>query len=151
MGDKLELEGQWFGFYKYGEDYPSEITGEKVIFSISVETIFNNKFSGKCVEIAGSHLIEEISQIEGFIENDFISFQKLYKGKYGFDDEGKSIEIEDQSLHELSYEGTYDFASKSFYGEWEIWLNDRLSGEFNYILIGAGSWEMSKNAMKYGV
>ena len=151
MKNQIDLSGQWFGFYKYGEDYPSEIIGEKIIFSINIEKIFNNRFSGKCVEISGIHLIEEISLIEGFIENDFISFQKLYKSKYSFDDEGKSIEIVDQSLYELSYEGRYDFNSKNFLGEWEIWKNDRLPGESNYILIGAGSWEMSKNSKQYGV
>lgn len=147
----MELHGQWFGFYEYGEHYPEEVTGEKVIFSIHIEKLADNKFSGKCIELTGTHLIEEISFIEGFVEDNFISFQKNYKGKYGFDEEGRPVQPEDDFLHELNYEGQYDAVSGCFTGEWEIWQNDRLPGDLNYILTGAGYWEMSKDAARYGI
>ena len=149
--NKINLHGQWFGYYSYGEEYGPNLHGEKVIFSLLFDEIFNNKFKGKCIELSGIGAVEEISSIEGFIEDDFISFQKLYSGKYVIDEEGNSLETNDPSSHELSYEGKYDYLTKIFNGKWEIWLNDKSSGDLNYILIGSGDWEMSKDSNKYGV
>ncbi len=148
---KIILPGQWFGYYSYGEEYGLKVNGEKVTFSILFDNVFNNKFSGKCIELSGIGSVNEISSIEGFIENDLISFRKIYNGKYCIDEEENSFEIDDPSPHELSYEGQYNFLTKTFTGKWEVWLNDKTPGDLNYILIGNGGWEMSKDSSKYSI
>jgi hypothetical protein len=148
---KIELEGQWFGFYSYSEEYGETLSGEKVVMSLLFEKVFNNKFTGKCIELSGVGASEEISQIEGFIENDFISFKKEYQTYYQFEEDGTIKKIEDSGTHELSYEGVYDFDTKAFSGIWEIWFNERAHGEYNYVRIGEGTWELSKNSTRYGL
>jgi hypothetical protein len=149
--NKLIISGQWYGYFSYGPQYGSELEGEKVIFSLLIDEVFNNKFKGKCIELNGIGASEEISKIEGFIENNFISFRKEYSEYFSIDTEGNTMKSEDSECHELSYEGTYNFVTKTFSGDWEIWFNEKAVGEYNYIQLGKGTWEISKDATKYGV
>ena len=67
------------------------------------------------------------------------------------DECGNKIAPGDPIRHELSYEGNYDFLTKTFKGNWEIWFNENAVGEDNYVEVGRGTWEISRDAEKYGV
>lgn len=93
--NRILLAGQWFGYFSYGPEYGDQLEGERVIFSLLIEQVFNNKFKGKCVELEGIGASTEVSFIEGYIENKFISFRKEYSNYFTIDEFGKEGKHED--------------------------------------------------------
>jgi hypothetical protein len=149
--NRISLAGQWYGFFSYGPEYGEELEGQKVIFSLLIEETFNNKFKGKCIELEGIGASTEVSTIEGFIENNFISFRKEYSTYYTIDEEGKEGLHEDLLQPRLSYAGTYNTDKQIFSGAWEIWSNERAAGDGTFVDICTGQWEISKDHTLYGV
>ena len=145
------IAGQWFGSYSYGPEYGLKLEGEQVIFSILVDEVFNNQFKGKCIELEGLGASTEVSKIEGFIENNFISFTKEYPTNYYIDEFGKEVIVETEINNQLSYKGHYDEETKTFSGSWEIWRNVVSFGDSTSVNIGNGSWEFSKDNDKYRI
>ena len=149
--NQIVMAGQWYGYYSYGPEYGDKLEGEKVIFSLLIEEVFNNKFKGKCIELEGIGASTDVSTIEGFIENSFISFRKEYPTYYIIDERGKEIPYEEQLHPRLSYSGSYNPAKQTFYGSWEIWSYERPAGEETLVDIATGKWEISKDHTLYGV
>jgi hypothetical protein len=153
MKDKnsVSLAGQWFGYFSYGPEYGEQLEGERVIFSLLIQEIFNNKFKGKCIELEGRGASTEVSHIEGFIENNFISFRKEYSTYYTLDEsgnEGKHLPF----LHpRLSYTGSFNQSNETFSGTWEIIANEIPAGEGTFADVFTGHWEISRNHELYGL
>jgi len=143
--NKILLAGQWFGYFSYGSEYGEQLEGERVIFSLLIEEVFNNKFRGKCIELEGIGASTEVSLVEGFIEHQFISFRKEYPSYYTIDEFGKEGKHEDLLHPRLSYSGTFNKISQIFSGAWEIISNERPAGEGTFVDIYTGYWEMSKD------
>ena len=153
MGDiyKVSIAGQWYGYYNYGPEYGPELEGEKVIFSFLIEEVFNNQFKGKCIELEGIGASTEVSTIEGFLDNKFISFRKEYPTNFTMDEQGVEAKSEDYLSPRLSYNGQFNEKTNTFSGTWEIWSNERPAGEGAFVDIDTGDWEISKDSSKYGV
>lgn len=153
MNDKnsILLNGQWFGYFSYGADYGEQLEGERVIFSLLIEEVFNNKFKGKCVELEGIGASTEVSFIEGFIENKFISFRKEYSTYFTIGEFGNEGKHEDLLHPRLSYTGIFNEETQTFSGEWEIITNERPAGEGTFVDICTGQWEISKDNTLYGL
>lgn len=149
--NRISIAGQWYGYFSYGPEYGPELEGEKVIFSFLIEEVFNNQFKGKCIELEGMGASTEVSKIEGFLENEFISFRKEYLTNYLIDEFGNELKDEKSSLTRLSYTGHFDENTKTFAGSWEIWTNEVSFGEGAFVIIQTGNWEISKDHIKYGL
>lgn len=149
--NKIVIAGQWYGYFSYGPEYGPELENEKVIFSFLIDEAFNNQFKGKCIELEGIGASTEVSTIQGFLETKFISFRKEYSTYYMFDENGKEAIHEDPGNPKLSYKGEFDEETKTFTGTWEIWSNERPSGDGILVDICTGNWEISRDNAKYGV
>lgn len=147
----IQLAGQWFGFFSYGPEYGAFLVNEKVTFSILIEEVFNHQFKGKCIELEGIGASTELSNIEGFLENEFISFTKEYPTNNFIDEKGNAVYFEDTSNLRLSYKGKFNRFNQTFNGTWEIWSNEVPSGDGVFVNISTGTWELSKDPARYGI
>jgi hypothetical protein len=145
MKDKIKMSGQWLGHFMYGPDYGEKLHGEKVTFRLFLEDMGNEQFKGTCFEIGGIGANNNVATINGFIQEEFISFTKTYPIYYGIDENGKSIENDSSSQPRISYEGYYNSISKNFVGNWEIWSHEELVSNGSIVNIGTGNWEMRKD------
>jgi len=148
---RISLAGQWFGYFSYGPEYGELLMDEQVIFSILIEEVFNNRFKGKCIEIEGIGSSTELSAIEGFLENQFISFTKEYPSNNVIDEKGNAVNYEGSLNPMLSYEGQFNHFNQSFTGTWEIRSTEVAAGDGIYVDVCTGNWEMSKDSARYGV
>ena len=145
------LTGQWFGYFSYGPEYGEKLEGERVIFSLLITEVFNNKFKGKCIELEGIGASTEVSHIEGFIENKFISFKKEYSAYFTIDEFGNEERYEPLLHPRLSYTGSFNEPNETFSGNWEIISNETPAGDGTFVDIFTGHWEISRNYGLYGL
>lgn len=148
---RITLAGQWFGYFNYGPEYGEILENKQVTFSILFEEVFNNQFKGKCIELDGMGASPELSSIEGFLKNNFISFTKEYPTDNVIDEKGNAVTYEGRLNPMLCYEGQFNHFNQSFTGYWEIRYNEVSAGEGVTVDICTGNWEMSKDAAKYGI
>jgi hypothetical protein len=147
----VDLNGQWFGFYKYGPEYGPKVEGEKIIFSIIIEQQDDRSFTGKCVEINGIGASSEIARLQGYIDDTFISFVKHYKKHPTLDSAGNPVELDSVSSTRLMYSGTIDLETDTITGKWEIWLDDVDAPEGDPSEVTTGTWEISRDPARYGI
>ena len=138
----MKMQGNWIGFYEYGEGYSLPHFGERVKFRFSLEDT-ENGFEGKCIEDDSEISIKEISEVSGFIEDGMISFVNTYSNRYEIDEENiqprnKIIEGKEYSVN---YSGLYDERFDCFYGVWEIDYKDSELTDF----FTGGIWKMKKD------
>lgn len=149
--NKINLAGQWYGYFSYGKEYGDLLEGERVIFSFLIEEVFNNKFKGKCIELEGIGASTEVSIIEGFVEGQFISFRKEYSIYSTIDEFGNEGKHEDLLQPRISYTGSFNENAEIFSGSWEVWANEIPAGEDTLVDIFTGEWEISKDHNLYGL
>jgi hypothetical protein len=141
----ISMHGQWIGQFVYGPEYGEEMHGEKVQFRLFINEFESGKFKGTSVDIEGFGANMDTATINGFIADDFISFTKEYPDYFIIDDNGRTIKDPSNVKPRLSYEGHYNFRSKFFSGQWELWANEELAGEGSMVDIFTGTWEMTKD------
>lgn len=144
MNRPIDLAGQWAGHFVYGPEFGPEMHGEKVQFRIFVDEFFNGRFKALCVDVEGFESNMDKAVINGFLEEDFISFTKEYPVYFVIDETGKKIKDSSGTKPRLSYEGHYNFRTKIFSGQWELWANEELACEGSVVDIFTGTWQMSK-------
>ena len=144
MKNSINLLGQWIGQFIYGPEYGEGMWGEKVQFRLFINELSSGQFSGTSVDVEGYGANMDISIIKGFLTDDFISFTKEYSEHFIIEENGEQIKYPSKLKPRLSYEGHYNFRSKSFNGEWELWANEKLAGEVSIVDIFTGTWEMTK-------
>jgi hypothetical protein len=150
MQEKNRVAGQWFGYFSYGPEYGPELEGEKVTFSLLIEELPSGQFRGKCIELKGIGANHEVSTINGFIENNFISFTKEYNTFKSIDEIGNEVDYKG-SPPRLSYKGHFNSYSQTFGGSWEIWANEEPYGDGAFVDVCTGLWEIGREAAAYGV
>jgi hypothetical protein len=137
------IEGQWEGYFTYGSIY-GELGGQSVRFRMTLKHLGEGKFAGKCIELDGPGYNENIVHVEGFVEASFISFTKKYSSYHQFDEEGNSQVNRSAPEPLITYIGNYDWHRKIFSGKWEILADDELDKGADLIVIGLGTWQMTK-------
>ncbi len=145
MTNSINLNGQWIGYFTYGPEYGEEMNGEKIQFRIFINEFFDGQFKGTSVDIEGFGANTDTAIINGFLADDFISFTKEYPDFFIIDDNGEKISDPSNVKPRLCYEGHYNFSSKIFSGQWELWANEELAVEGSIVDIFTGTWEMKKD------
>ena len=145
MTNSINLSGQWIGHFTYGPEYGEEMHGEKVQFRIFINEFRGGQFQGTSVDIEGFGSNMDTAIINGFLADDFISFTKEYPDYFVLDVNGQKIIDPSNVKPRLSYEGHYNFRSKTFNGQWELWANEELAGDGSIVDIFTGTWEMLKD------
>lgn len=143
--NKVSMSGQWAGHFVYGPEYGPEIHGEKVQFRLFLNELEKGQFNGTSVDIDGFGANLDTAIINGFLTDDFISFTKEYPDHYIIGDNGETLQDPSNIKHRLSYEGQYNYRTKTFSGQWELWANEELAGEDSIVDIFTGAWEMIKD------
>jgi hypothetical protein len=138
------LKGRWAGEYIYGSGYGSELEGQKEEFVAYVENVVEDKISGTVTD-KDQHGEFHEACLEGFLDNNFISFIKKYNKSRYFDDNLDSVVEEGNGGYQVIYEGTFNEVKMQFEGEWEIRVDvtplsiDKTIEEFS-----EGTWWMKK-------
>jgi hypothetical protein len=141
----ISMTGQWVGFFEYGPEYGSKISGERVQVRLFLKDSENGQFKGTCSDLEGLGSNFALSKIKGFIDDTFISFTKEYEQYQSFDEEGNIFPLLKGQSPRLSYNGLYDKVTKSFSGNWEMISNERLYYEGSLVRFVIGKWEMIKD------
>ena len=141
-----KLSGQWVGHFAYGPKYGEQLEGEKVFFRLFLEDKGNGQFQGRCYETEGIGASEELSIINGFIDNNLISFTKEYPTDSVIDEGGNTFVNTSPSNQRLIYTGEFSSEKNMYIGMWEIWMNERSLGDGTLVDICTGSWQMTFDA-----
>jgi hypothetical protein len=139
------LTGQWLGHFTYGPEYGDELHGEKVEFRLFIQTHSNGAFKGTAVDLEGIGANFQQALIQGFLDNDLISFTKAYPHYYAIDEWGNSSTHEDLTHPIIHYEGIHNRRLNTFAGKWELCMDIGPVGEFWVEEVMSGTWEMGKD------
>ncbi|MBL1278832.1 MAG: hypothetical protein COA33_001055 [Fluviicola sp.] len=89
-------------------------------FKMEVEIDSNFSFKGTVWEDEFSIASNKYLIVNGYIDNDHISFVKTYPCLYEFNEEGELVIDESKKGHEVIYDGYWDKDKKYWTGEWEV-------------------------------
>jgi hypothetical protein len=131
------FSGIWQGEYICGPSYPEGVRDVPVNFQFDL-TVTDGVIKGTFTEDIA---IKQPGTIEGFIEEDFISFIKKYPYAWSYDEHRNLIEYPDQPSHETHYTGNY--SDDSFSGEWEIIISQEVQYDGSILTFFlSGTWSM---------
>lgn len=138
----MNIIGSWEGYYEYGEGYSLPQFGERVnIFAIFQGN--NDKFIGAIKEEISVHSVPMEATVQGFTENELISFIKRYPKVPRLKEHGGTeIEITNGQL-EIEHVGFIDSDYNSIYGTWSITENET-DDQGTYEVTVYGIWLLKK-------
>ena len=146
--DLEQLNGEWTGFFVYGNGYPATYREKKNDFTIVVNGA-DGMIKGECTDVFVRKYFTSPATIDGSFENGAVTFIKRYPSLLTIDENEKVTVFPDRPSHEVLYTGhVYKklFSRKIYFkGRWDI------SGSFldedknaRYYTFG-GTWEMEKS------
>jgi len=138
-----ELAGHWRGVFIYGGTY-KEMQGTKESFSMVIEEVNDGTFKGRCIDLDSPTGKYIKTSINGFIEDDFISFTKEYPHRYEMNAKGEYKIQSNKKGHVVKYEGNFNLSTNSFIGSWEIIQIFRVLWIRLYEQRTDGEWSMQK-------
>ena len=143
MTDLLHI-GQWQGFYQYGPEYGEYVEGKEAEFRLFIEEFREGEFKGRAIDWDGFGASGEVSEVQGFVEDRFISMTKKYSRSYSIDEWGNQLE-EDKEGHTVVYEGVFDIKSNCFVGTWEIATDLEHTQDLTLQHVVGGTWSMHRH------
>jgi hypothetical protein len=143
MEDKIEISGTWSGELTYGEEYGPDLQNKKLKFRLILKED-EGDITGECIDTGGTGIITEPASINGFIEDDMISFVKQYPTFYIIDPKGEIKEIPEREPPEFNYSGYYNAENGTFEGDWHVVyeIKQLTFGFAEYAL--SGTWMMKR-------
>lgn len=132
------IAGIWNGLFIYGSE---EDESESVRFRMEL-TIKNGIIAGQCIDSEEDGGIPLPANINGFVENNTVSFIKKYPCLIYVDENGKYQKDESQSHPEIHYYGEY--INGMLIGSWEMILGSVEQGDDIIVEQLFGKWEMRK-------
>ena len=138
----MKIEGKWVGQYTYGENYPANCIGKSIDFEMN---LFSNgiEFYGNFSDDETRDLFQESGTVYGFIEGDFISFNKRYPKTFQITEDGLPEILENSIPPLIKYEGV--LGDNMFEGNWEIQRHYLSDDGPCWIAVGTGTWSMGKS------
>ena len=129
------------GHYIYGEPYPNKLQETPVPFEIEW-TLTDGMINGICIDGGDKKNFDTPSTINGFIENNMISFIKTYPKYWNIDEHGETRIFDEIPAPEIHYYGI--FIDNHFEGTWKMTvafvLENGEIGEYDY----TGTWILYK-------
>ncbi len=136
--NEYDFSGNWVGYYTL---YYENNISKDYAFKINMQ-VLDGVLKGTCVDDESLVVFDEPATVEGFIEENFISFIKKYPHAWAMDENGGALKFEDVPSHEIHYAG--NFENGAFSGYWEISIEaiDE-NGEISNTDL-QGTWRMQK-------
>lgn len=139
----MNVNGQWNGFYEYGVGYDLPFFGSRVEMEIKfIES--DGKISGIVNEIPSQFSVNASASIEGFVENEIISFIKKYPIIPEINPDKKTVSQSEGSL-EIIHTGFIDEENQAIYGDWIIEEEFIDENGYNQIETLSGIWLLKRN------
>ena len=145
MSNSIDFTGQWTGHFAYGPDYGEQLVGERVQFRLFVDGFKDGQFTGRSVDLEGIGANYEIALVNGYIEDNFISFTKQYPHFYWLDEFGNTVDDKNKQHPIVAYSGEYNSEIKSFAGQWEMRMEVQPVGQYWLADICTGTWEIRRD------
>ncbi|WP_438711042.1 hypothetical protein ACSTS3_21270 [Aquimarina muelleri] len=138
----MNLNGNWEGYYEYGEGYILPYFGERVKIEVIIKGE-NDSFTGSTTEEESNLSVPSEARIKGFTEGDMISFVKTYPINPQIDGYSNKIQIKEGQL-DIEHVGFCDHKNQSIYGSWQIqqvFKNEYNQDDVEYV---GGIWFLKK-------
>lgn len=136
----MKISGIWEGYYEYGYGYVLPYFGERVKITLQMDGNQGN-FKGRIVEEKSNFSVPYESIVEGFIENNIVSFNKIYPVIPNIQDDNITIEYFDGNL-EIDHSGYFDEDNSAMYGTWIIHnLDEEAEAQGHFC---AGTWLLKR-------
>lgn len=142
MADLIDLNGNWIGKMKYGESF-GEHKDKELTFSMIIQSQ-DGELTGSVTDLEGFGACPEEALIEGFIEDDLISFIKKFPVCYEFNENWELVKIEEKAPTEINFSGNYNAETGKFAGEWDMFFKSEPVGLGYIDLSVTGEWEIEK-------
>jgi hypothetical protein len=136
------LTGVWKGYYTYNKKYYKNKEGVKNHFTITIENVSGNSFSGKVEDDAATGGTSGVGRVEGKVKGDKIEFIKKMPVHVMFDGEKRILE-ENKSHPNIYYSGILS-DNKVKAGKWRFRRRIFFSGGRLFWGAGNGEWAMEK-------
>lgn len=143
MEQHIDINGAWTGKLIYLTGVDENAKGKEMQFKVAIYEK-DGEVTGKSVDIKGHGFVPEEASIEGFIEDDMISFIKKYPACYEPDGNGNMVKVEDREPYEINFSAIYDKENNKFSGSWDMLIKSHQIGFSFYDEMIAGEWEMQK-------
>jgi hypothetical protein len=139
-----DIEGTWLGTLSYGPEYGYDIHGQTLDFEIVITKSPANDgtFTGVARDIKGLGVNPTKAHIEGFVEDNLISFTKLYEQQFNFTEDG-GAERANKNIP-IQYDARYNPDLGKYVGEWVIIEYVKDYSGFYQSYEATGLWEMRK-------
>jgi hypothetical protein len=137
------LNGEWIGYFTYGEMYPENIRSLKSGFEMKLDTN-GDQINGVCFDDDMKGRLDTPANINGKINPESIHFTKQYPFFFSIDARGNVIKDESKTPSTVNYSGNYDAASNSVNGKWQISMIEMNSRNEQVEKTVGGNWSMKK-------
>ena len=143
MESNIKISGVWHGELTFGEEYGPDLQNKTKNFRLVIEEK-DGDVTGECVDTGGTGMIPEPASINGFVEEDMISFIKLYPAFYIIDQKGEIMMIPEKEPPEFNFSGYYNTENDIFEGDWHVVfeIKQLTFGFAEYAL--SGTWYMKR-------
>lgn len=136
---RINLNGNWIGFYQYDNGYPESLRNRKTLFE-AILGQGSTEFIGKVREQNEGGEMEEI-RVKGTLIDNRIIFTKHITKSYLLNESGELNPVPIEKDTTLYYRGLYHTAEGKFKGNWE----NPEGGIYN----PGGTWEMWRKETSY--
>jgi hypothetical protein len=143
MENDIKIDGTWYGELTYGEENGPDLQNKKLKFRMIIEEN-DGDITGECIDTEGTGVIPEPASINGFVEDNMISFVKQYPSFYIIDQKGEIKEIPEKEPPEFNYSGYYNPGNDTFEGDWHVVyeIKQLTFGFAEYAI--SGTWMMKR-------
>ena len=137
------LNGEWIGYYSYGEMYPANLQAMKCGFEMKLNTNGDN-LEGTCSDDDMKGKLDTPANIKGTINADQLSFTKQYPFAFSIDQNGTVHKAPNQTPPFIEYDGKFDPATSNCNGTWKITMMETTGRNEMVERVYSGPWSMKK-------
>jgi hypothetical protein len=137
------LNGEWTGYYSYGEMYPPNLQALKCGFEMKLNTE-GNILKGTCSDDDMRGKLDTPANINGNLDAHQLTFTKQYPFAFSIDQNGTVHKDPNQAAPMIHYEGSYDAHTNTCKGLWKITAMEPTGRNEMMERVYSGPWSMTK-------
>jgi hypothetical protein len=138
-----QINGEWIGYYSYGEMYPPHLQSMKCGFAMKLN-LNGNSLNGTCEDDDMKGKLDTPANINGNVDSHQLKFKKQYPFAFSIDQNGTVHKNPNQTPPFIEYEGKFDPSSNSCDGIWKITAMEDNGRNSMVEKVYSGPWSMKK-------